>query len=85
MDLAILFNLVFFVFFVFFVFWIIFNLFIYGPSWAKDLKAGKQVDVQIQPVYSDNSKRPSSFNVTYSVDNGSPTRINIGNAPGGKK
>ncbi|WP_051857348.1 DNA/RNA non-specific endonuclease [Trabulsiella guamensis] len=54
-------------------------------SWAKDLKAGKQVDVQIQPVYSDNSKRPSSFNVTYSVDNGSPTRINIDNAPRGKK
>lgn len=54
-------------------------------SWAKDLKAGKKVDVQIQPVYADNSKRPSSFNVTYSVDNGRPTRVNIDNAPGGKK
>lgn len=54
-------------------------------SWAKDLKAGKKVDVQIQPIYSDNSKRPSSFNVTYSVDNGRPTRVNIDNAPGGKK
>lgn len=54
-------------------------------SWAKDLKAGKKVDVQIQPIYSDNSKRPSSFNVTYSVDNGRPTRVNIDNEPGGKK
>lgn len=54
-------------------------------SWAKDLKAGKKVDVQIQPIYADNSKRPSSFNVTYSVDNGRPTRVNIDNAPGGKK
>lgn len=54
-------------------------------GWARDLKAGKTVEVQIQPVYSDNSKRPSSFNVTYSVDNGRPTRINIDNAPGGKK
>lgn len=54
-------------------------------SWAKDLKAGKKVDVKIQPIYADDSKRPSSFNVTYSVDNGRPTRVNIDNAPGGKK
>ncbi|WP_370256578.1 DNA/RNA non-specific endonuclease [Erwinia sp. 198] len=53
-------------------------------SWAKDLKAGKKVDVQIQPIYSDSNKHPSSFNVTYSVGNGRPTRVNIDNAPGGK-
>lgn len=54
-------------------------------SWAKDLNAGKKVDVQIQPIYADDSKRPSSFNVTYSVDNERPTRVNIDNAPGGQK
>ncbi|WP_242685673.1 DNA/RNA non-specific endonuclease, partial [Photorhabdus sp. RW14-46] len=54
-------------------------------SWAKELKAGKRVDVKIQPRYSDNSNRPSSFDVSYTVDNGRPIEINIKNVPGGKK
>ncbi len=54
-------------------------------SWAKELKAGKTVDVKIQPIYSDNSNRPVSFNVTYKVDNERPIRLNIDNVPGGKK
>ncbi|MBC8954462.1 DUF637 domain-containing protein [Xenorhabdus sp. PB62.4] len=52
-------------------------------SWAKDLKDGKQIDVKIVPVYKGESKRPESFNVTYSIDGGRPIVKDFSNAPGG--
>ncbi|OKP02085.1 hemagglutinin [Xenorhabdus eapokensis] len=51
-------------------------------SWAKDLKDGKQIDVKIVPVYKGESKRPESFNVTYSIDGGRPIVKDFSNAPG---
>ncbi|MDO3564662.1 DNA/RNA non-specific endonuclease, partial [Ralstonia pseudosolanacearum] len=52
-------------------------------SWANALKDGQQVKVTIEPIYSGNSVRPGSFNVTYTIDGGRPIRINFKNSPGG--
>lgn len=54
-------------------------------SWADALKDGRQVNVKIEPVYTGNSKRPDSFNVTYSIDGGRPVIKDISNSPGGVK
>ncbi|CFR15934.1 Uncharacterised protein [Yersinia frederiksenii] len=54
-------------------------------KWADALKDGRQVNVKIEPVYKGNSKRPDSFNVTYSIDGGRPVIRDISNSPGGVK
>ncbi|WP_391592312.1 hemagglutinin repeat-containing protein [Yersinia massiliensis] len=54
-------------------------------KWADALKDGRQVNVKIEPVYTGNSKRPDSFNVTYSIDGGRPVIRDISNSPGGVK
>ncbi|WP_339373291.1 DNA/RNA non-specific endonuclease [Xenorhabdus bovienii] len=53
-------------------------------TWADALKTGKTVDVKIQPRYSDNSARPSSFNVSYTVGKDRPIELNIKNTAEGK-
>ena len=37
-------------------------------KWAKALEEGKEVTVDIQPIYEAGSKRPSSFEVIYEID-----------------
>lgn len=37
-------------------------------EWAKAKEDGKKVEVQIKPLYYDNSKRPEYFAVTYKID-----------------
>ncbi|WP_206677269.1 DNA/RNA non-specific endonuclease [Capnocytophaga canimorsus] len=37
-------------------------------NWAEKISEGKQVDVKIEPIYSDNSARPSSFKITEVID-----------------
>ncbi|WP_336433180.1 DNA/RNA non-specific endonuclease [Frischella perrara] len=39
-------------------------------KWAKALRKGKTVKVEIKPVYQDTDIRPTKFNVSYSIDNG---------------
>nr|WP_281245136.1 DUF637 domain-containing protein [Xenorhabdus koppenhoeferi] len=53
-------------------------------TWADALKTGKTVDVKIQPRYSDNSARPSSFDVSYTIGKDRPIELNIKNAAEGK-
>ncbi|EPL6457046.1 DNA/RNA non-specific endonuclease [Providencia rettgeri] len=53
-------------------------------SWADALKNGKQVNVKIEPVYSGQSGRPSSFNVTYKIGNERPVERTFINDSGGK-
>lgn len=48
-------------------------------SWHDALKSGKTVDVKIQPIYTDDSKRPASFNVTYKIGGEAPRRANFNN------
>ena len=53
-------------------------------EWAKALDSGKKVEVNIKPIYSGSSKRPDSFEVSYSVD-GKLTRMpTIKNTPTGE-
>ncbi len=52
-------------------------------TWSSALKANKDVKVNIQPIYSGNSKRPDSFSVRYEID-GQPFRSEpIYNTPSG--
>ena len=37
-------------------------------NWAEQLKNGKSVKVKIQPIYSDNTIRPSAFKITETID-----------------
>ncbi|WP_212900943.1 DNA/RNA non-specific endonuclease [Capnocytophaga canimorsus] len=37
-------------------------------NWAEKIKEGKQVDVKIEPIYTDSSARPSSFKITEVID-----------------
>ena len=37
-------------------------------KWSKALDEGKTVDVDIEPIYTDDSGRPSSINVTENID-----------------
>ncbi|WP_421692654.1 DUF637 domain-containing protein [Xenorhabdus bovienii] len=53
-------------------------------TWADALKTGKTVDVKIQPRYSDNSARPSSFDVSYTVGKDRQIELNIKNIAEGK-
>ena len=52
-------------------------------EWAKALKEGKEVKVNIKPVYTGNSSRPDSFKVSYSIDGKIKDEI-FNNAIGGK-
>lgn len=38
-------------------------------EWKKSLKDGKEVNVSIEPEYDGESKRPTSFYVSYTIDN----------------
>lgn len=51
-------------------------------EWAKALKEGKEVQVNIKPVYTGNNSRPDKFDVFYSI-NGKKYQVNIKNTPGG--
>ncbi|MEQ1967770.1 DNA/RNA non-specific endonuclease, partial [Xenorhabdus nematophila] len=53
-------------------------------TWADALKSGNTVNVKIQPRYSDNSARPSSFDVSYTIGKERPIELNIKNAAEGK-
>ena len=44
-------------------------------DWKKALEGNKSVKVNIQPVYSGNSKRPNSFIITQSIDSGMPRTL----------
>ncbi|PHM29423.1 DUF637 domain-containing protein [Xenorhabdus innexi] len=48
-------------------------------SWHDALKSGKTVDVKIQPIYTDNSKRPVSFDVTYKIGGEAPIQASFNN------
>jgi len=37
-------------------------------GWSDALDKGKKVEVDIRPIYEDNNKRPSSFDVFYEID-----------------
>lgn len=51
-------------------------------AWAKELKAGKDVSVDIRPVYEGKTLRPSEFEIDYTV-NGKPFSTTIANKTGG--
>ena len=53
-------------------------------DWKKALEGNKSVKVNIQPVYSGNSKRPDSFIITQSVDSGKPRTLTLKNTATGK-
>jgi len=53
-------------------------------SWANALKDGKNVEVNIQPIYFGNNIRPDRVIVKYSIDGGRPVNIDFKNSPGGK-
>ncbi|WP_213716197.1 hemagglutinin repeat-containing protein [Cedecea lapagei] len=53
-------------------------------DWAKALKDGKEVNVNIQPIYSGNNQRPDRIIVKYSIDGSRPVNIDFKNSPGGK-
>lgn len=42
---------------------------------AKEVKEGKQVEVKIEPVYEENSRRPEAIVVTYSIDKEESIRV----------
>ena len=44
--------------------------------WASALKDGKEVKVDIRPIYEGTSTRPNSFKITYSID-GEKTKVTI--------
>lgn len=48
-------------------------------SWKKALDKGKTVEVDITPIYTDGSRRPTSFIVKETIDNGEPREISIDN------
>jgi len=50
-------------------------------EWARSLKAGDSVDVQITPNYTGSSTRPSSFDVSYKVGDEWATRYFRNEAP----
>ena len=37
-------------------------------EWAKAIKEGKQVQVNVKILYEDSSLRPSGFDIRYSID-----------------
>ncbi|MBB5726645.1 hypothetical protein FHS97_002588 [Sphingomonas endophytica] len=53
-------------------------------EWQDAVKNDKKVEVAIKPVYTDNSKRPSSFEVNYRIDGCKYAEKEFSNSPGGK-
>lgn len=51
-------------------------------TWAKALREGKEVKVNIQPSYVGDSVRPDNFYVEYTIDGGRPIAETFKNAPG---
>lgn len=51
-------------------------------SWKKALEEGKMVEVKIEPIYKENSYRPSKFEVEYKI-NGKKYEVNLKNYSGG--
>ncbi|MCY7294597.1 helicase [Alteromonas sp. a30] len=51
--------------------------------WKGVLVGGGKVKVKINPVYSGTSKRPTEFEVTFSVNNGPVQKQKIKNTPTG--
>ncbi len=51
-------------------------------DWANALKEGKQVNVDIQPIYDGASKRPTAFEVLYDID-GEEEFVEFANKAGG--
>ena len=44
-------------------------------EWAKALKEGKKVEVNIEVIYSGSSARPDSFSVLYKINGQEQTKI----------
>ncbi|AMG59023.1 FhaB [Pantoea vagans] len=53
-------------------------------SRSNALKDGKNVEVNIQPIYSGNNIRPDRVIVKYSIDGGRVVNVDFKNSPGGK-
>lgn len=53
-------------------------------SRSNALKDGKNVEVNIQPIYSGNNIRPDRVIVKYSIDGGRAVNVDFKNSPGGK-
>ncbi|HFR4112168.1 TPA: DNA/RNA non-specific endonuclease [Yersinia enterocolitica] len=53
-------------------------------SWAKALEDGKPVKVKINPIYTDDSNRPSSFEIKCVIGNERPVVTGFKNVPGGQ-
>ncbi|WP_416768935.1 hemagglutinin repeat-containing protein [Pseudomonas sp. RHF3.3-3] len=51
--------------------------------WSDAAKAGKSVNVKIEPIYSGGGVRPDRFNVSYRIDGGRPVIVDFKNSPGG--
>lgn len=54
-----------------------------GIEWRWVLEEHGNVNVKIEPVYSNVSQIPSSFKVKYTINNGKPTNVTILNQVGG--
>lgn len=52
-------------------------------SWAKALKEGQQVSVDVKPIYEDQSLRPSRFEMKYKIDGEKSVEV-LENIYGGK-
>ncbi len=44
-------------------------------SLAKEVKAGKDVQIKVEPIYEGDSNRPSAIGVTYTIDGEKTVRI----------
>ncbi|WON77937.1 DNA/RNA non-specific endonuclease [Serratia sp. UGAL515B_01] len=53
-------------------------------SWAKALEDGKPVKVKINPIYTGDSGRPSSFEIKHTIGNERPVITGFKNMPGGE-
>ncbi|WP_261131501.1 DNA/RNA non-specific endonuclease [Bacillus sp. Marseille-Q3570] len=51
--------------------------------WSKAVEAGDTVKLSIKPVYTNNSLRPSNFQVKYQISDDDPIKIMLKNQPGG--
>nr|WP_227676817.1 DNA/RNA non-specific endonuclease [Psychrobacter arenosus] len=52
--------------------------------WQKALDSNKSVKVKIEPIYSSNSKRPDSFDITQVIGGKTSDKINLKNTETGK-
>lgn len=53
-------------------------------SWAKALEDGKPVKVKINPIYTGDSNRPSSFEIKCTIGNERPVVTGFKNVSGGQ-